>query len=56
MVQSWWKVAITSDLADGGRLHTCVNGRYITLFRQRNVLSAIDAGELLLLEIFADIE
>lgn len=38
-----WKVAASSDvLVEGGRLHTCVEGRYITLFRHGG-LSCIDS-------------
>jgi nitrite reductase/ring-hydroxylating ferredoxin subunit len=29
--------------ANGDRLHTCVEGRFVTLFRHNNRLSAIDS-------------
>ena len=38
-----YKVASSFDLAEGSRLHVRVEQRYITLFRHRGVLSAIDA-------------
>ena len=47
--------------ANGNRLHTCVEGRFITLFRHNNRLSAIDsvchhAGGPLTLGPLQDIE
>lgn len=40
--QKWWKVAEPGTLDDDGRLHVCVEGRFITVFRSGN-LSAIDS-------------
>ena len=47
--------------ANGDRLHTCVEGRFVTLFRHNNRLSAIDsvchhAGGPLTLGPLQDIE
>ncbi len=39
----WWRVAGPGLPHEGSRLHTCIEGRYVTLFRHRGVLSAIDA-------------
>lgn len=38
----WWKVSDGPPL-EGDRLHTCIEGRYITIFRHRGTLSAIDS-------------
>jgi nitrite reductase/ring-hydroxylating ferredoxin subunit len=60
-MSSWWVVSSCSKPEEGGRLHTCVEGRYVTVFRHRGKLSCIDAichhagGPLTLGEIF-DIE
>ena len=40
---SWIKVCPSSSLGDGERLHFEVESRYITIFRHRGVLSAIDS-------------
>lgn len=41
----WWRVGSESDLrSGGGRLHCCVEGRYVTVFSHRGVLSVIDAS------------
>eukprot|EP00955_Chlamydomonas_euryale_P115602 366363-Chlamydomonas_euryale.AAC.15 len=36
-------VAASSDIADGGRIQRCVQGRYVTILRVRGVLRAIDS-------------
>jgi nitrite reductase/ring-hydroxylating ferredoxin subunit len=38
-----YRVAHSGDLPNGGRLHVRVEGRFITLFRHKGRLSAIDA-------------
>jgi len=38
---SWWRVE--SGLPEGSRLHVCVEGRFVTIFRHRGKLSAIDS-------------
>lgn len=45
----WYKVCRGNELKEGHRIHVEVNGRYITVFRSRGVLSSIDAGALELL-------
>lgn len=57
----WWVVGQTIDLEEGERLHTCVEGRYITIFRYKGVISSIDsichhAGGPLTLGKIIDIE
>lgn len=37
-----WKVASSIDFISD-RLHTCINGRFITLFRHKNEIYAIDS-------------
>ena len=41
----WWKVAedAAQHLPEGGRLHVRVEGRFVTVFRLRGRLSAIDS-------------
>ncbi len=39
----WWRVAGPGLPLEGARLHTSIEGRFITLFRHRNTLSCIDA-------------
>jgi nitrite reductase/ring-hydroxylating ferredoxin subunit len=39
----WWLCSTTGEPAEGNRLHTRIEGRYITIFRHHGVLSAIDA-------------
>lgn len=39
----WWKIAGINSVAERGRLHTCIEGRYITIFRNKGKLSAIDS-------------
>jgi nitrite reductase/ring-hydroxylating ferredoxin subunit len=58
---SWYKVATATDIAEGGRLHVKVEGRYVTIFLHRGHLSAIDsichhAGGPLTLGSVRDIE
>lgn len=39
-----WKVGAGPDaLAEGGRLHTCVEGRFLTLFRKGGFVTCIDS-------------
>jgi len=40
---TWWKVGEAGCLAEGARLQTCVEGRYVTVFRSGGELSCIDA-------------
>ena len=40
---SWWLCSTTGAPGEGDRLHTRVEGRFITLFRHHGELSAIDA-------------
>lgn len=39
----WHLIGDTSQLVEGDRLHTCVEGRYVTVFRNRSKLSCIDS-------------
>ena len=39
----WWRIGLLGIPGEGERLHTCVEGRYVTIFRRKNVLSAIDS-------------
>jgi nitrite reductase/ring-hydroxylating ferredoxin subunit len=39
----YWKVCEFGLPEEGGRLHTCVEDRYITVFRSRGKLSCIDS-------------
>lgn len=42
--QVWWKVCSNPlMLADESRLHTCIDGRYITIIRHKGKLSALDS-------------
>lgn len=62
ILDQWYKVADSSAaVPDGGRLHARVNGRFVTLFRNRGSLSCIDsichhAGGPLTLGPLQDIE
>jgi nitrite reductase/ring-hydroxylating ferredoxin subunit len=40
---TWYRVAPPGYPEDGGRLHARVDGRYVTVFKHKNQLSAIDA-------------
>jgi hypothetical protein len=42
---TWWKVATSSSsLIPGERLHTCIEGRYISVFRHTDgTLGSIDS-------------
>jgi nitrite reductase/ring-hydroxylating ferredoxin subunit len=56
-----WRIARSEALTEGERLHTCVEGRFVTAFRLRGVLSAIDsvchhAGGPMTLGSLTDIE
>jgi len=42
-IEEWWKVGSVESLPDGGRIHTCIEGRYITVFRHGDTLGAIDS-------------
>jgi len=39
----FWRVADSGLPREGERLHTCIEGRYITIFRRHGTLSAIDS-------------
>eukprot|EP01038_Epipyxis_sp_PR26KG_P015153 gene15153-20413_t len=57
----WYKVSEAGSIAEGGRIHVRVEGRFVTLFRNRGILSAIDsichhAGGPLTLGPLQDIE
>ena len=41
--KKWWRVASVGLPSDGKRLHSCVEGRFVTVFRNRGNLSVIDA-------------
>ena len=41
--ETWYKVCDVGQPTEGKRLHQVVEGRYVTLFRVRGVVSAIDA-------------
>ena len=42
--EPWWRLKLSaSALSDSGRVHACVEGRYVTVFRHRGSLSAIDS-------------
>ncbi len=38
-----WRIGKRTDLSEGSRLHTVIDGRYITAFRNRGVISSIDS-------------
>ena len=40
---TWWLCSTTGQPANGNRLHTRIEGRFVTIFRHRDVLSAIDS-------------
>lgn len=40
---TWYRVVDSGHPAEGDRLHARIAGRYITIFRHKGVLSAIDA-------------
>ena len=40
----WWKICETHELAEGGRVHVEIDGRYVTVFRNKGELCCIDAG------------
>jgi nitrite reductase/ring-hydroxylating ferredoxin subunit len=57
----WYRVADAGLPLDGARLHACVAGRYVTVFRQKGALTVIDsichhAGGPLTLGKLQDIE
>lgn len=39
----WYKVCEKGEPQEGKRLHQTVDGRYVTIFRRKGILSAIDA-------------
>ena len=40
----WWKVATNPTfIPDSERIHTSVDGRFITIFRNKSILSALDS-------------
>lgn len=39
----FWKVCEPDLPEEGGRLHTCIEGRYVTVFRYNGRLSCIDS-------------
>mmetsp|Transcript_5620 Transcript_5620/g.5818 ORF Transcript_5620/g.5818 Transcript_5620/m.5818 type:complete len:195 (-) Transcript_5620:20-604(-) len=39
----WYQVADPGQPIEGERLHACVDGRYVTVFRNKNILSCIDS-------------
>ena len=61
MSSVWWVVSSNGQPAEGDRIHTCIEGRYVTIFRHMGNLSCIDAichhagGPLTLGKVF-DIE
>jgi len=61
MESNWWRIAETGQLMEGSRLHSCVEGRYVTIFRRHGKLCAIDsichhAGGPMTLGAMRDIE
>lgn len=61
MSNIWWVVASNIYLNEGSRIHTCIEGRYITIFKNKGKLSSIDsichhAGGPLTLGKLTDIE
>ena len=58
---TWWEVCDSSSIVEGSRKHACIEGRYVTVFRNRGKLSVIDsvchhAGGPLTLGSIEDIE
>jgi nitrite reductase/ring-hydroxylating ferredoxin subunit len=41
--EPWYRACHASELPNGGRIHIEVNGRYVTIFRNKGELSCIDA-------------
>lgn len=41
--EPWFRACEASELPNGGRIHIEVDGRYVTIFRNKNELSCIDA-------------
>ena len=39
----WFKVAHSNQLSERGRLHVCIEERYITLFKNKGKITAIDS-------------
>ena len=39
----WYRVGNFGALKDGDRLHACIEGRYVTIFRHKHKLSCIDS-------------
>ena len=43
-LEEWWQLsAPASSLSEGERLHTSIEGRFVTIFRHKGSLSAIDS-------------
>lgn len=61
MSGNWWVVGSSVYLNEGDRIHCCVEGRFITIFRNKGRISSIDsvchhAGGPLTLGKLTDIE
>jgi nitrite reductase/ring-hydroxylating ferredoxin subunit len=41
--QNWYKVGEFDSLQNGGRLHTSIEGRFVTIFKSKGELSCIDS-------------
>ena len=41
--ERWWRLCESGALPEGGRLHFDVEGRFITVFRNKGRLSALDS-------------
>lgn len=39
----WYKISEYGSIQDGERLHTCIEGRFVTAFRSKGELSVIDS-------------
>lgn len=44
--EPWFRACEASELPNGGRIHIEVDGRYVTIFRNKGELSCIDARKL----------
>ena len=45
-LQMWWKVCDSNELTEGNRIHVEIDGRFVTVFRNKGELCCIDSGEL----------
>ena len=60
-MNAWYRICEKNKLRNGDRLHCCVSGRFITIFRENGNFSAMDsvchhAGGPLTLGKLTDIE